>query len=344
MLKADKKTIIKVMKDNYKIDKNQIVALIEKLKQSFQIVAPVKKNGEVIFKKIEEPDDIVLDCEITSMPPKEFFLLPEEKLFEEINNEINAPKPDLKPILIFGLKPDDVEAITYMDEIMSKPTEDFYYWQRRKNSVLVVISNEPLKAAPKCDLFLEKISENDYRASAFTDKGKKILEIEYFKKSEEEKKREFTEKEKSGLKKLILDSELLADAVMWSKNHKIWDELAKKCLGCGICTYVCPLCYCFSTEDSVSLDGKKCRRCRKWDACTLPGFSQISGGHSFRSTIKERYYNWHYHKFVRAYKEYGKSQCVGCERCQKYCPAGIDIEKVLSEILEEYKKVLSSQS
>jgi len=141
---------------------------------------------------------------------------------------------------------------------------------------------------------------------------------------------------------LLLDSELLADAVEWSRNHKIWDELAEKCLGCGICTYVCPLCYCFSLEDKVGLDDK-CSRCRKWDACTLPGFSKITGGHDFRPTLKEKYYNWFYHKFVRAYREYGKSQCVGCERCKSQCPAKIDILEVLKTILEDYGKYLSSQ-
>jgi len=36
--------------------------------------------------------------------------------------------------------------------------------------------------------------------------------------------------------------------------------------------------------------------------------------------------------------EYGRSLCIGCARCQKYCPAKIDIEKVLKRIVSEYKK------
>ncbi|MFH0803825.1 MAG: 4Fe-4S dicluster domain-containing protein, partial [Candidatus Tagabacteria bacterium] len=134
----------------------------------------------------------------------------------------------------------------------------------------------------------------------------------------------------------------------WKNDSAIWEELAGLCLGCGICAYVCPLCYCFSIEDSVGLDGNKYTRCRQWDACTLPRFSQISGalpdgrqGFNFHKTIKERYYNWFFHKFVRAYKEYGKAQCVACGRCQKYCPAKIDIEKVLIEIVKKYEQSLS---
>ncbi len=141
------------------------------------------------------------------------------------------------------------------------------------------------------------------------------------------------------LEKLLTDPELLHGAVKWSwKNYpEIWEELKNRCLSCGICTYVCPLCYCFSTDDASDLNGLNCRRCRYWTACTLPEFAKITGGYNFHKTLKERYYNWYYHKFVRAYKEYGKSQCVACGRCQKYCPAKIDMETELIKIVEKYK-------
>jgi predicted aldo/keto reductase-like oxidoreductase len=70
----------------------------------------------------------------------------------------------------------------------------------------------------------------------------------------------------------------------------------------------------------------------------LPRFAKIAGGHNFHPTVKERYYNWFYHKFVRAYREYGKAQCVACGNCKKNCPAGIKIGEVLKEIVGDYKK------
>lgn len=243
------------------------------------------------------------------LPFKKYFFPPiEEIFFTDKKGNIKINKPPQKFVL-FGLDSFDLEALTQLDEIMSKPKEDFYYWQRRKQGLVIGIEKDMQKLARDYGDFFEVSdigcrSESDWQNS---------------------------------MRQLLLDSELLSDAVKWSHNHKIWEDLAQRCLGCGICTYVCPLCHCFSIEDRVDLDDK-CSRCRKWDACTLPGFAKIAGGHSFRPTLKERYYNWFYHKFVRAYKEYGKSQCVGCGRCKKYCPAQIDIQEVLKNILEEYKK------
>ncbi len=226
-----------------------------------------------------------------------------------------------KKFVIIGLSDCDLEAIIQLDEIMTRPVRDSLYWQRREQAIIV--------------------GSDDKNAKKFVEDYKEFLEetMEALLPlgSVASKWADWTK----SMRQLLLDSELLANAVEWSHDHKIWDDLAIRCLGCGICTYVCPLCYCFSMEDSVGFDGV-CKRCKKWDACTLPNFSKIAGGHDFRPSIKERYYNWFYHKFVRAYKEYGKSQCVGCGRCKSQCPAGIDIYEVLKIILEDYGKYLSA--
>jgi len=266
------------------IKEQKIDEFLEKLKEKFEVFDV--REDKLLF--------------------KQYFFPAEERIFP-------VSKPP-KKFVVFGLDPLDLEALTQLDEIMSKPKEDFYYWQRRKQALVIGIEKDMKKLAKDYGEFLEEGNLTETKVSDWT----------------------------NSMRQLLLDSELLANAVEWSREHKIWEELAEKCLGCGICTYVCPLCYCFSTEDSVGLDNK-CARCRKWDACTLPGFAKIAGGHDFRPTLKERYYNWFYHKFVRAYKEYGKSQCVGCERCRNQCPAKIDILEVLKIVLDDYGKYLSSQ-
>lgn len=319
-----------------------MVGFIDKLKKSFDF----------------------FDVRDDKLPFKKYFFPPVQEIFSlGKKNKINTAKAPKKFVLL-GLNLPQLEALTQLDEIMRKPKEDFFYLQNRKQAIVIGLIDEEIDSMPGGDIIFQKIGDK-YKVWAENARVKKLIEEnkEFFSTSAEDDaaetvgnsdflrtditgnptKSEFPTAQddwSQSMRELLLDSELLANAVEWSwKNSpKIWEDLGQKCLGCGICTYVCPLCHCFSIEDRVGLDDK-CSRCRKWDSCVLPGFAKISGGHSFRPTLKERYYNWFYHKFVRAYKKYGKSQCVGCGACKRNCPAGIDILEVLKVILEDYKKI-----
>ncbi len=349
----------------YCISKKEIADFLKYLTAKYDVFAPQKKGGEVVFDEVSDDTDIIFDYETTILPPKKYFLPAEEDLFVVKNQKISQSKTP-RPFVIFGLDLKDLEAIAELDEIMNFKFKDDFYFKRRKESVLIAVSNHPVCspfsgiclpfggfATPSFgDLILEKIGKDLYAATAFTPFGKKLLRQKYFKKqnvkkflSKEKAILPFQEKTKKEEQKnnyiildnLIKDSEFLAKVVEWSwKNYpEIWEELGKKCLGCGNCSYVCPLCYCFDIEDRI-ISKEKCVRCRKWDACTLPDFNLIAGGYNFHPQIKHRIYNWFYHKFVRGYNEFGRSLCVACGRCKKYCPAGIDIEKVLNKIIKEY--------
>jgi formate hydrogenlyase subunit 6/NADH:ubiquinone oxidoreductase subunit I len=322
-----------------------------------------QENLEKFLGKPKE-DFIFFDVRNDKLPFKKYFLPPMQETFTRnpMSSDFKVPKPPQK-FVIFGLNLLQLEALTQLDEIMKKPNEDFFYWQNRKQAIVIGLLDEEIDSMPGGDIIFQKISDNQYKIWLANARAQKLIEEnkEFFSaiggsasgrnevaSSQSSVARQSnhpslttnipaTQDWSQSMRQLLLDSELLANAVEWSHGHKIWEDLGQKCLGCGICTYVCPLCHCFSIEDRVGLDDK-CSRCRKWDACTLPNFSKISGGHSFRPTIKERYYNWFYHKFVRAYREYGKSQCVGCGACKRNCPAEIDIQEILKIILEEYKK------
>ena len=325
------------------LSQNDIPALLKHLSKSHSVFAPVSKNSETVFDKATDPKNIVLDYQTTILPPKIYFLPPDEELFRVTNGRVCEVKIK-KQFVIFGLNLKDLAAIVYMDQIMGKNPADTFYQRRRGLSTLIAVSEGRVGVPAGGDLILERASSGTYRAIVLTEKGRKIANLDLF----TEKK--ITEKVKtsgkySKLDKMLLDSELIARAVEWSRENysQIWDRLGKLCLGCGICTYVCPLCYCTSSEDKTSFDQSICGRCRVWDACTLSTFAQVAGGHNFRSTQKDRYFNWFYHKFVRGYKEFGQAQCVACGRCQKYCPAGINIEAVLEEIIESYQKTNSTR-
>ena len=312
-----------------------------------------EKNLDVLINKLKEEFDFFDVRNNDPLPFKKYFFPPEQEIFSlDKKKKIMTAKAPAKEFILFGLPLPALEALTYLDEIMEKPNEDFFYWQKRDKATIIGLIDNDIDAAPGGDIVLQGVhmlgGQSDgklYRVFINNKKGDNLVlkNNDFFEELDEDTFRieavGGSEYEWSKtMRELLVDSELLKDAVEWSRdNHPIWEELRNQCLGCGICTYICPLCHCFSVEDRVGLDDK-CSRCRKWDACTLPGFAKISGGHSFRPTIKERYYNWFYHKFVRGYLEYGKPQCVGCGRCKRYCPAKIDIQEILRKILEDYKK------
>jgi len=319
------------------ISEKGIFELLKLLKKRYEVFAPQKYKSEVVFAPFDKTSKLLLNYKTTILPPKQFFLPPQEVLFAVKRGGAQEPKAQ-RSFIIFGLNLKDLAGICQLDEIMEKEPADSFYLKRRKRAILIAISEREVGIPPGGDLILEKIG-NLYRAITPSQIGRRITNLPVFKEAVLNKKPEPKTKP-TKLEMMLLDSELLAKAVEWSRKNypQIWEKLEKICLGCGICTYVCPLCYCFEMEDQTSLYQSVCTRCRFWSACTLPGFATVAGRHNFRPTLKERYFNWYYHKFVRAYKEFGQAQCVACGRCQKYCPAGIDIEKVLVEIVTEFQK------
>jgi sulfhydrogenase subunit beta (sulfur reductase) len=326
------------------ITSKDIQTLANQLAIKNQVIAPVKRSDdETNFQKLEKDEKINLNYSTTILPIKQYLLHPKEETFSySLKNKKATYNQTIDKYIILGLNLKDLEALLQLDEIMKKPKEDYYYFSKRKaTTVIAVISEQGEIPAIGFDLILEKLNAKEYKAIPITAKGKTITKSKLFKnrRIKNQSKRRKT-KTMPDLRNLLLDAELLHDAVKWSWENKpkVWEKLSKQCISCGICTYVCPLCYCFSIEDRCHLNGKECTKSRYWTACTLPEFSKITRGHTFHRTIKERYYNWFYHKFVRAYHEYGKSQCVACGRCQEYCPAKIDIEKILMQIVTSYKK------
>ncbi|MDD1739311.1 MAG: 4Fe-4S dicluster domain-containing protein [Methanothrix sp.] len=81
-----------------------------------------------------------------------------------------------------------------------------------------------------------------------------------------------------------------------------WETLGRECLGCGGCTFVCPVCHCFNILDRGIPDGERLR-------CRTPG---------------QRLRHWYQDKFEDIPKITGLPGCVGCGRCRLACPASIN--------------------
>lgn len=319
------------------IRKENLERLIFDFAKNQKVFAPVYKNGQsvfgkYIFEQISSKSNLAFWYPTTTLPPKEILLPPKDTLFDFKDDKIKPPV--LEKTFIFGVTSYDLEGVFCLDKIFEKPVSDLVYKRRRENIVIVAIDHFSPPKDVFYDLYLMILSEGLFAAFAKTKEGQKIISLPYF---FDKKITIPTVKKKKD--ELIFDKDL-SEAIERSKDHKVWDDLAEICFGCGICSYVCPLCYCFEVEDEIEFSRKQQaqgQRCRMWDSCMLAHFAETTN-HNFRPELRNRIYNWYFHKFVRMPKEFGFPGCIDCNRCTIYCPAKINYREVINKVLKDYKK------
>ncbi|MCK4485251.1 MAG: 4Fe-4S dicluster domain-containing protein [Desulfobacterales bacterium] len=106
-----------------------------------------------------------------------------------------------------------------------------------------------------------------------------------------------------------------------------WDEVCFACINCGVCTYLCPTCWCFDIQDEIY--GRSGVRMRNWDSCMFPLFTLHASGHNPRGQKIQRVRQRLMHKLKYYVDKYKNGvACVGCGRCVQHCPVNIDIREV----------------
>lgn len=287
------------------------------------------------FAKLERASDYVMRYGPTIIPPKKYLFPAKEDIYLFEKGEILPPKN--KEFVVFGVSKKDGEGLFYLDKVMSTPLTDDHYASKRANMRLVIVDPLPPSNNIDCDLYLQISDEKHLEAYPYTEFGESLVTgNRYFGHDAE-----IGSISVRHMPDDVLYHPRLEQIVEKSRNHPIWKELAETCFTCGICSYVCPLCYCYEQNDkvkittNVALDMAGSRE-RSWDSCMLPDFAAVSFD-NFRPDVESRIYNWYYHKFVRMPREYGFPGCVDCGRCIVYCPAKINYRNVLKELIKDEK-------
>ena len=107
-----------------------------------------------------------------------------------------------------------------------------------------------------------------------------------------------------------------------------WSDIQHACLGCGVCTFLCPTCHCFDIVDEI----QRSERVRNWDSCMFRVYSQEASGHNPHPTNVERIRQRIMHKFAYFPDLYHENGCTGCGRCVRYCPANLDIRHIIAGV------------
>ena len=325
------------------VDKKKFTELAEAIiAGGHRLYGPIRNNGEVTLTEVTEQPEFDFSYRNFKTSPKDFFLPQSEVICrfcrgELVEDAVSAPQ---KRVLL-GLRPCDARAFWLMDKVFLEEPEDFYYKQKRENTVIIAAACANPESTCFCtsvgggpagtegsDVLLFDVGER-FLFEAVTERGENFLN-QFPEMNEDATKKQIAEKEKiaeessARIEKLALDG--IAERFAESFDSDLWEEPSQKCLGCGICTYFCPTCYCFDVTDETLRENG--RRVRTWDSCMYKLFTLHASGHNPRPTQKERIRQRFMHKFSYSVDNHGELFCVGCGRCIKNCPVNLDLREV----------------
>lgn len=343
--------------------------------KGYHLIAPVPDGNHWSFVEMSNPETLAemgrlafFDSEFTNsvVPVKRFVFPQKETLFEfeetrrdgacDSHVKLFETLPAGKPALILGMRPCDGKALTHYDKIFGGEFEDPYYRTRRDSITTVGLTcNKPPSRNCFCpsvdgsphssdglDVLMTDL-EDRFFLESFTGKGDELLKsgaalLIAPGKADEAKKATIDKKSEENVVKVIENMGKLRSKLEKSFDSNVWNELAEKCIQCGICTYLCPTCHCFDMNDQVCCTSPlKGKRVRSWDTCQFPDFTMHSSGHNPRSGKASQLRQRILHKFQYFPELHGKYLCTGCGRCIDRCPVGIDIVEVL-ETVRDYEE------
>ena len=329
-------------------------ALFLELSKEHQVYAPMEKAGSVSFFPWKEGDTVCLDTLLTDHSPKSFFFPQSETLYrsrrEEGSLSIVPEEAEEISSVYFGVRACDRRSFEILDRVFLSTPCDSCYESKRRNGYVVTLACENPEDTCFCQTFgidpawpggdvSVWIADGDLYWKSLTEKGEALTELVEGlfeagdrEKAEEEKAKIRKKLEALPLKDLSLGRFEHPDSAMDLFESEQWETLSDTCLGCGICTFLCPTCQCYDICDYDT--GHEIRKFRCWDSCMYPGFTEMSHGNN-RNSQMQRFRQRFMHKLVYFPENNGGvNSCVGCGRCLRKCPSSLNIVRVIKAIGE----------
>ena len=326
------------------IRKDRLLELVDALVTSHEVIAP---RSDLSFEKIVSGSEIRLDLHNTVKSPKEHFFAPCEALLSYKAEPggvtlANAEPAAESPRVLFGARPCDVSSLPILDKLFAWDYQDAFYQKRRENTTIVSLACDRPDDTCFCtsvdgsptgeegaDLLLAPL-QDIYHVRIVSERGAALVEtlggfFEETTAAEEQEREKLVDAWHKAVTKRA-DTAGLLEAL--SFDDPAWETLTPQCVDCGTCTYLCPTCHCFDIQD----EGKRGegQRLRIWDSCAFQDFTRMPHGQP-RPNHFRRYRQRLMHKFKYYPENFGRILCVGCGRCIRHCPVGVDITDALSK-------------
>jgi ferredoxin len=332
---------------------NNLKTFIETfIKDGRSVVGPVKEDNYSLYKPLKSFDEVNLSLIYPTKSTKEYFFADNESILTYSwteKNKINITDPkDPEGVVIFGVRPCEAVSYPIMDKVFTWDYNDEFYLKRREKNIIISVACEKCDEFCFCtsvgitpqttegsDIFLQKTLEGNYSVQVLTEKGKTLLtSLSSFIEDRDEKPIDY-----KGPDKKFDITQIRSWLESHWDEHPIWAKITLPCIGCGVCTYLCPTCHCFDIVDEGNL--KDGCRCKNWDACQFAMFTVHASGHNPRDTQSKRFRQRVAHKFDYYPDKFGRTLCVGCGRCIRHCPTDMSLLNVLITIDKPIIKLLN---
>jgi len=336
--------------DYRKIGKKDIGKLLKEWSREFTLFVPSREGDAVKMAGWNGKDTDFLDrYRNTVIPAKAIFFPQMEELFSfqksRDGSHIEPPVLGEQNRLVFGIRPCDAKALAMLDMTFEDAYEDPYYLSKRRNTVLVGIGcTRPydtcfctsLGSSPTdskyVDIMFIDIGD-EFFIEEVTDKGRELISLTgWLAKATEVDEIRVREAKEAAYNKVtrILEINGIEDRLLTIfDDSEYWEKIAAKCLSCGICTYLCPTCYCFDMNDELVKE--QGTRFRSWDSCGFSIYTRMPAENP-RLEKWRRVRQRVCHKFEFYPMTFGVIACTGCGRCIRLCPVNWDIIQTLQSI------------
>jgi sulfhydrogenase subunit beta (sulfur reductase) len=324
------------------LEKKMLEKVIKGWMKSYDLIAPISSKEGRQFQCISDPDEICLNGNRkTIYPPKSVFLPQSEALFKIENGSYKVPESNNRKKIIFGVRPCDARAFWLLDTVFNKSEELDLYWNKKREKAIVISMGCPtlcdhgfcdtVGTGPfgkeGSDILVTEFQES-YFLEPLTNEGEELVDGLVDANNTENKEALSIQAGSIVEEHKPADLPAIREKLYASFEKKIWKDISESCLGCGICTYLCPTCFCFDIVDEVD----RGERVRNWDTCMFRIYSQEASGHNPRPSKSERTRQRIMHKFAYWIDNESASGCTGCGRCVSLCPVNLDIREMVREI------------